>query len=398
MDSLAEKKKKLDMLSDKFNKEKGQIIIGRLAHNEELKEKLKVTFIETPSFKVNEALGGGWPKGRSTIIVGNEDSGKTFELLETIGNNMQKDPNFFAGWLESEKSLSMQDFEMFNIDPERLFYHEISRDGAAEEALNAVESILLTGVIDMFVVNSLKCLVPAEELHGAMEKQQIGLQARLNSKMMRKLTPIIAEQNVAFIMVQHLMTEIGKMFGDPLQIAGGRAIRYGASLIVDYRRLSIGKEDPITKEEGVKIGVTVRKNHVITNKYPYVKTAYYGIFGVGTEKYLELMDIAIKQGILIKSGAFIKIPDENGDPLIIDGEKMQWQGVTKFRQYCIDNQDFFEELKSKINKKEIVESLSDNEINEIQEEQQLDEELSNQLNEDEDIIKKSKKKKSKKEN
>lgn len=213
-DSLAEKKKKLDMLANKFNKEKGKTIIGRLSENKELRDKLIIDFIETPSLKVNETIGGGYPKGRTTIVVGNEDSGKTFFLLETIGLNMKKDPNFIAGWLESEKSLSMKDFEMFGIDPHRLYYYEITRDGAAEEALNLVESMLLTGGIDMFVVNSLKCLVPAEELHSAMEKQQIGLQARMNSKMMRKLTPIIAEQNVAFIMVQHLMTEIGKMFGD----------------------------------------------------------------------------------------------------------------------------------------------------------------------------------------
>lgn len=157
--------------------------------------------------------------------------------------------------------------------------------------------------------------------------------------------------------------------------------------------MSIGKEDPITKEEGIKIGVTVRKNHVITNRYPYVKTEYYGIFGIGTEKYLELMQIAIEQGILFKSGAFIKIPDENGDPIVVNGEKMQWQGNAKFRQYCIDHQDFFEELKAKINKNNVVKSLSDDEIKKIQEEEKLDEELSNKINEDEDIIQKSKKKK-----
>lgn len=393
--TLAEKKKRLDKLAEGFNKEKGKAVIGRISQNEDLKNKLIVDFVETPSLKVNNALGGGWPKGRITIVSGNPDSGKTYILLETIAKKQKEDPDFVAGWLESEKSISQKDLELFGIDTERLYYLEVDNSGGAEEAIDATIASLLTGAIDMFVVNSLKCLVPKEEIDASMTKMQVGLQARMNSKMMRKLTSIIAEQNVAFIMVQHLTTEIGKMFGDPLTIGGGKAIIYGSSIIVDMRKNSISDGDPIKKEEGVKISFSVRKNHVITDRYPYVKTEYYGIFGQGTEQYLELIELAIENGLLIKSGAFIKVPDENGDPLVVNGEKMQWQGTAKFRQYCIDHKEFFDNLKNKvINTQTGFEKLSDSEVEEIkQEEASIEEAIKNEEQLEEDLISKSKKKK-----
>jgi recombination protein RecA len=308
---------------------------------------------------------------------------------------MKKDPDFIAGWLESENSLSLKDLQMFGIDPERFFYLEITRKGAAEEALDAVESALLTGALDMFVINSLKCLVPKEELDKSMGSMQVGLQARLNSKMMRKLTATVAEQNVAFVMIQHLTTKIGGMvMGDPLTIGGGKAIIYGASVIADVRKLSIQEADPIKREEGVKIGLTVRKNHVITDKFPYVKTEYYGIFGQGTEKYLELINIAVDNGIIAKAGAFYKVPDENGDPQIVNGEKMQWQGTAKFRQYCIDNPAFYEDLVNKVEGNVVVEQLSSDEVDKIKaEEAKLENDAD--LNLDDDVIEKANKKKKK---
>lgn len=309
---------------------------------------------------------------------------------------MKADPNFIAGWLESENSISEKDLELFGIDPERFFYLEITREGAAEEALDATESALLTGTLDMFVINSLKCLVPKEELEKSMGSMQVGLQARMNAKMMRKLTATVAEQNVAFIMVQHLTTQIGGMsYGDPLIIGGGKAIIYGASVIADARKLSIGPDDPIKKEEGVKIGFTVRKNHVVTDKFPYVKTEYFGIFGVGTEKYLELIQLAVANGVIIKGGAFYKVPDENGDPEIRNGEKMQWQGTAKFRQYCIENQTFFEEIKAKVAGNTVVENLSDDEVDEIKAaEAKIEKEIKEVVLE-EDIIEKANNKKKK---
>lgn len=146
----------------------------------------------------------------------------------------------------------------------------------------------------------------------------------------------------------------------PLVLSGGQAIRYNAMLIVDLRKRSIQESDPISKEDGIKIGVTVKKNHAVHGRSPYQKTHYYGIYGQGTEKYIEALELAVKQGVLTKAGAFIRLPDENGDPRIINDEKMQWQGAAKFRQYCIDNPAFFEKIQGMI-KGELVQ-MNDEEI------------------------------------
>lgn len=357
--TLQEKLKNLDKLADGVNKKAGKTMLGRISKSEELREALTTEFIRFPSLNLNEATGGGIPKGKVTIVTGNEDSGKTFLLLEAIGQEMQKNPEFVAGWLESEGSLTADNLEQFDIDLDRFFYQRFDKDNGAEKSLDSVEAALITG-LDMFVINSLKCLVPAVEFEASIEKQQIGLQARLNAKMMRKLKPIVTENKVAFVLVQHLTTDIGSMKNDPLILAGGRQIRHGADLILDMRKRSISKEDPIAKEEGIKIGVSVTKNHVITDRFPYLKIEYYGMFGQGTEIYLEAIDLAVAQGILIKAGAFIKLPDENGDPMIINGEKMQWQGTAKFRQYCIDNPEFFNNIRNKLNGE--TQELSEEEI------------------------------------
>ena len=204
---------------------------------------------------------------------------------------------------------------------------------------------------------------------------------------MRKLTAVVEENEIAMVIVQHMSTQIGGMvMGDPMTLSGGVAIRYGAMLIVDLRKRSIQETDPIKREDGMKIGVTVKKNHVVTDRNPYVKTEYFVIYGQGTEIYVEAIDLAIKQGILTKAGAFIRVPDENGDAKIINGEKMQWQGTAKFRAYCMDNPDFFENLKASI--KGEIDFLSEEEVSEIK---AIEEKDNEDIKEIEDVIETAKK-------
>ena len=215
--TLAEKLKALDKFSEGFNKAKGKVVAGRLSRHEELVDRITVKFLPTPSLNVNAAMGGGFPIGRTTIVTGKEDSGKTFILLESISMHMKADPTYVAGWLESEESITIETLDMFGIDPERFFYLVPSVEGA-EETLNAVLSTIAGGGVDFFVVNSLKCLVPSEELIKGVEKLQVGLAARMNAKMMRKITPVIADTRTALVLVQHLTTNIGSMSRD-LKIA-----------------------------------------------------------------------------------------------------------------------------------------------------------------------------------
>lgn len=347
--SLAERLKALDKLSDNYNKKNGEVVCGRIGRNEELKNRITVEFIETPSLNLNYAMGGGFAKGRITIVAGQPDSGKTFLLLETIAKKQKEDPEFVAGWLESEGSLSINDLINIGIDLDRFYYDTVKREEGAEIALNKVESVVLSKSVDMFVINSLKCLTPSEELEKGMEQMQVGLQARMNAKMMRKLTSAVTDNDVAFVMVQHLTTQIGSMSRDPLIVSGGQSIKYGASVILDLRKRSMNDSDPFKKEEATKIGVTIQKNHVITDRFPYCKLEYYAVYGKGIDCYLEIAQLAIDAGILVKSGAFIKVPDESGNPKILeDGTKLQWQGNAKFKDYLIENPEFFEDLKSKL--------------------------------------------------
>lgn len=379
--SLAERLKMVDSISKKINEKAGKEIVGRLSKNEAMNEKLKARFIPTPSMNVNEAIGGGWPVGNISIVCGMEDSGKTGILLETIAINQKNNPDFLAVWLESENSLKETTLDMFGIDRDRFILIEHDRAGAGEEAINRLEAMLNIQP-DMVVINSLKCLVPSEEFKKDMNSLQVGVQSRMNSKMMRKLTAVVEENEIAMVIVQHMSTQIGGMvMGDPMTLSGGVAIRYGAMLIVDLRKRSIQETDPIKREDGMKIGVTVKKNHVVTNRNPYVKTEYFVIYGQGTEIYIEAIDLAIKQGILAKAGAFIRVPDENGDAKIINGEKMQWQGTAKFRAYCMENPEFFENLKASI--KGEVDFLSEEEVSEIKAEEKRDNE---DIGEIEDVI------------
>lgn len=346
---LQEKLSKIDKLANAINNKAGKNIINRLS-NEETKEKLKIKFVPTPSKNINDTIGGGFPRKRTTIVTGKEDSGKTSLLLQSIGYNMSIDPEFVACWLESESSLELNYLiDTFHIDPERFVYLEHEREGAGEAALEKIESILALNVCDMVVINSLKCLVPSAEMERSIAQETIALQARMNAKMARKFTSLVSESNAAFVIVQHLTTDIGSMAHDKSVLAGGGAIRYASALTIDLRKRSLAPTDPITPEEGIKIGLTVKKNHCTPAINPYLKTEYYVVFGEGIEQYLETLENAIEQGILYKGGAYIKDLDpDTGEVRQYNGQDLVWRGKESYRQFMKDNPEYFETLMNRV--------------------------------------------------
>lgn len=286
---------------------------------------------------------------------------------------MKKDPNFVALWLESEESLQKEYIcDTFGVDPDRFFFIEHDRDGG-ESAIDLLESILSTGVIDMAVINSLKMLVPSEEFRKSLSEHVVGVQARMNARMVRKLTALVAEHETAFVIVQHLSVDIGSMSRDPLVLSGGHAIRFAAAIILDLRKRAVFDTDPIKKEDGIKVGVTVKKNHCVPDRNPYVKLDYFAIFGQGIEQYLTLIDKAVNQGVLLKSGGFYRDPDENGDPKVIDGVKYQWQGKEKVRTFLIENEAYFEQIQARVSGE--LTQLTEEEVAEIQQEIAADEKV-----------------------
>lgn len=335
--TFADKLSTLDKVADKINKKYGKKVMGRIGADEDILERLTIKYIPTPCRDLNIAIGGGIPRRRCTLVAGLPDSGKTSLFLETIALNMKNDPNFFAGWLESENSLEKGYLcDTFGIDPARFFYIPLDPEIGAEETLDIVQGVLGTGSLDMFVINSLKCLVPDKEMEASLAQAVVGTQARFNARMTRKFTSLVAQYETAFVLITHLSVDIGSMSRDPLVISGGHAIAFWSSVTLDMRRRSIAPTgELIGREEGVKVGVTVKKNHCVPDRYPYVKLDYYAVFGEGIEQILTSIDLAIQQGILEQHGNWLW--------WMQDGECVEkWSGKPGFRKYMRENPEAWE--------------------------------------------------------
>lgn len=178
--------------------------------------------------------------------------------------------------------------------------------------------------------------------------------------MTSKFTAMVAEYNTAFVLIQRLTTNIGVMNKDPLEVAGGLAIRYWSSLTLDLRKKSVLDSDPISKDEGVKIGVRILKNHCAPWKNVYVKLDYYAIFGQGIEQYLSTLTRAIQKGIIVSKGAWLYWYDDKGEV------KDKWNGRIAFRQAMKDNPNIFHELLQCVGSS--VNNMSEDEIKEVQNE------------------------------
>lgn len=364
-----EKLAQIDKMTASINNKYKKTVCARLGNSEELKEQLKIKFIKLPSEALNDAIGGGLPRKRVTILSGMESSGKTGTLLETIAINQREDETFTALWLESEDSLDPDFMEMLGIDFNRFVLVMHDKDRGAEVCLDESIAMAESGVFDMFVINSIKALVPKVELENSLTKETMALQARMNSKLMRKLGPIISNTDAALVIVNHLTTSLSMMHGDPLVQGGGRALKHWATLTLDFRKLSIQDSDPVDKDSSMKVGAYVRKNRCVFNRNPYVKTDFFIIYGEGTEQVLEVMQSALDKEILQKGGAWIRdIDPATGEPRVLaDGTVLKFQGKANFKAFCLENPEYFNELKLRCGGKS-YESLSSEEIEEIEKE------------------------------
>ena len=355
---IAEKLKELKQITTAFNKEAGETRIDTVA-NPDIYERIRIEYIPTASLKLNSAIGGGWPRGKFSLISGAPDSGKTYRLLEDIAHNMKLDPDFMALWVESESSISEEVFDMFGIDRERMFFYEVGTD-SGEEALDLVIRYAYTGV-DMIVINSLKCLTPEKEFKDSMSDANVAIQARMNAKFMRVIIPTIAESGTALCIVQHQSTDIGSYMGGQT-ITGGKAIRYNNVLTVEFRKAAITSGHPLysVKDDYMLIKAKVTKNHCKTTTNPYVTIEYTVKLGEGTDTTGEIVEEAFNQKILEKAGAWIREyeegkPHEKGNERILsDGTKASWNGMAKFTEYLNNNPDYFNYLKTKVENNVLV--------------------------------------------
>ena len=373
--SLQEKLSVVDKVIAATNRKFGKTVMGRIGQSPEIMEKLEIKFIPSASRTFNEAVGGGFPRSRMSIVTGESDSGKTGLLLESIAKNMRTNASFVSGWLESEHSLEKEYIvKTFGIDPNRFVFIPLDNSIGAEGTLDIIEGLLPTNTIDMFVINSLRCLIPDKEKEKSITEETMALQARLNAKLVRRWTALLGSINTALVLVQHLTTAIGN-YGDPKVLAGGEAIRYWSALTVDLRKHSIKDSDPITKDEGMKIGVTVKKNHCAPSKNPYVKFDYYVVYGQGVEEIAPSIQIGIEKGVLERHGAWLYWMN-NGE------EVMKFSSKIDFRNRMKEDPDLWDRYTKQLDgKTDKIESLSDDEMAEIEKEQKSEAIVEKEMNE-----------------
>ncbi len=312
-----------------IDKEFGKGSLMKLGDNKDI---LDVDVIPSGSILLDEALGvGGYPKGRIIEIYGPESSGKTTLALHAISECQKK--GGIAAFIDAEHALDPVYAKNLGVKIDDLW---ISQPDNGEQALEITERLVRSGAIDIIVVDSVAALTPQAEIEGDMGDSHVGLQARLMSQALRKLTGILAKSNTTIIFINQIRMKIGVMFGNPETTTGGNALKFYASVRLDVRRIeSIGKNaDELT---GNRVRVKVVKNKVAP---PFKKCEIDLMFGTGISKMGSLLDAAVKYDIIEKSGAWYSY----------NGEKIG-QGRDKTLEYLEQNPSFTSELDTVVREK-----------------------------------------------
>ena len=320
-----DKQKALDAAVSQIEKAFGKGSIMRLGQND---ASVDIEAISTGSIGLDIALGiGGMPKGRIVEIYGPESSGKTTLALSVIAQ-AQKNGGTCA-FIDAEHALDPSYAKKIGVDIENLL---ISQPDAGEQALEITDTLVRSGAIDVLVVDSVAALVPKAELEGEMGDQHMGLQARLMSQALRKLTATVSRSNTLVIFINQIRMKLGVMFGSPETTTGGNALKFYASVRIDIR--SIGK----IKDKDDIIGTQTRVKIVKNKVAPPFKVVDFDImYGEGISKTGELIDLGIKSGIVEKAGAWFSYK----------GEKLG-QGRENAKLFLKEHLDVAQEIENKI--------------------------------------------------
>lgn len=346
----ANKQKSLDLALKHIDKAFGKGALMRLGD----KEIEKIEAISTGSIGLDLALGiGGVPKGRVIEIYGPESSGKTTLTLQ-ITAECQKQGGVCA-FIDAEHALDIGYAKNLGVDVENLL---VSQPDYGEQALDIVETIARSGAVDLIVIDSVAALTPKVELEGEMTDQQVGVQARLMSKALRKLTGVLHKMNTTVIFINQIRMKIGMMgYGSPETTTGGNALKFYASVRIDIRRIATLKqaESPI----GNRTKAKVVKNKVAP---PFKQAEFDIMFGEGISKYGELVDYGVKLDIIDKSGAWFSYED-----------KKLGQGREKVKEAFKEDPELAAEIEAKIKEAMGISNLIDMEPTDINEISEVDE-------------------------
>ena len=320
-----DKKRALDAAIAKLEKDFGKGTVMRLG---DPSAQVAVETIPTGSLSLDLALGlGGVPKGRIVEIYGPESSGKTTVALHMIAEVQKR--GGIAGFIDAEHALDPVYAKNIGVDIDELY---ISQPDSGDQALEITETMVRSGAMDIIVVDSVAALVPKQEIEGDMGDSQVGLQARLMSQALRKLTPVISKSNCVVIFINQLREKVGVMFGNPETTTGGRALKFYSSVRMDVRRIET------LKQSGEMVGNRTRVKIVKNKIAPPFKEAEFDImFGKGISKEGDILDLAVKCDLVSKSGAWFAY---NGDKI--------GQGRENAKTYLSEHPEIMEELEQNI--------------------------------------------------
>ena len=320
-----DKLKALDAAIAKLEKDFGKGAVMKLG---DAAANVSVETVPTGSLSLDIALGlGGVPKGRIIEIYGPESSGKTTVALHMIAEVQKR--GGIAGFIDAEHALDPVYAKNIGVDIDELY---ISQPDSGDQALEITETMVRSGAMDIIVVDSVAALVPRQEIEGDMGDSHVGLQARLMSQALRKLTPVISKSNCVVIFINQLREKVGVMFGNPETTTGGRALKYYASIRMDVRRTET------LKQGGEMVGNRTRIKVVKNKIAPPFKEAEFDImFGKGISKEGDILDLAAGLDIINKSGAWYAY---NGDKI--------GQGRENAKTYLSTHPEVMEEIETKV--------------------------------------------------
>jgi recombination protein RecA len=320
-----ERAKAIDLALAQIEKQYGKGSIMKLGAKDFHQE---VAVISTTSLSIDAALGiGGLPRGRVIEIYGPESSGKTTLALHVVAQAQRQ--GGLAAFVDAEHALDPEYARKLGVDIDNLL---VSQPDSGEQALEITEVLVRSGAIDVLVIDSVAALVPKAELEGEMGDSHVGLQARLMSQALRKLTAVVARSRTSLIFINQIREKIGVMFGNPETTTGGRALKFYASVRIDIRR--IGQ----IKEGDADIGSRTRVKVVKNKMAPPFKLAEFDIlYGQGISRTGDLIDLAITHRLIDKSGAWFSY-----------GETRLGQGRENVRQFLEQNTDLRDEIDQKL--------------------------------------------------
>ena len=320
-----EKKKALDAAIAKLEKDFGKGAVMKLG---ESGAHVNVETVPTGCLSLDLALGlGGVPKGRVIEVYGPESSGKTTIALHMIAEVQKR--GGIAGFVDAEHALDPVYAKNIGVDIDELY---ISQPDSGDQALEIAETMVRSGAIDIIVIDSVAALVPKQEIEGDMGDSHVGLQARLMSQALRKLTPVISKSNCIVIFINQLREKVGVMFGSPETTTGGRALKFYASVRMDVRRIET------LKQSGEMVGNRTRIKIVKNKIAPPFKEAEFDImFGKGVSKSGDILDLASGIDLVKKSGSWYAY----------EGEKIG-QGRENAKSYLESHPEMMDEIEQKV--------------------------------------------------